>query len=93
MQGIGFTEKEYNYASKQGIPVVPFLHKNPDNLPRGKTEHLFQTIRVQFLALGLIESHTGSVKAHGGAEKTFRFSQLTDDGRTELVKVRAIYKP
>jgi hypothetical protein len=37
-EGIGFTEKEYRYATSQKIPVVPFLHSNPDNLPRGKTE-------------------------------------------------------
>lgn len=37
-EGIGFTEKEYEYASSKGIPVVPFLHRNPDNLPRDKTE-------------------------------------------------------
>lgn len=37
-QGISFTEKEYIYASSKGIPVVAFLHENPDNLPRGKTE-------------------------------------------------------
>jgi hypothetical protein len=37
-EGIGFTEKEYLYASSKGIPVVPFLHRNPDNIPRDKTE-------------------------------------------------------
>lgn len=37
-EGIGFTEKEHRYALSLGIPVVPFLHSNPDNLPRGKTE-------------------------------------------------------
>jgi hypothetical protein len=36
--GIGFTEKEYEYALKTGKPVIPLLHKNPDNLPREKTE-------------------------------------------------------
>jgi len=37
-KGIGYTEKEYNYAIDQSKPVIPLLHKNPDNLPRGKTE-------------------------------------------------------
>ena len=37
-EGIGYTEKEYLYASSKKIPVIPFLHNNPDNLPRGKTE-------------------------------------------------------
>jgi hypothetical protein len=36
--GIGFTEKEYDYAVKTKKPVIPLLHENPDNLPRGKTE-------------------------------------------------------
>ena len=37
-QGIGYTEKEYEYAVLTGKPVIPLLHENPDNLPRGKTE-------------------------------------------------------
>lgn len=36
--GLGYTEKEYDYAVTSKIPVIPLLHKNPDNLPRGKTE-------------------------------------------------------
>lgn len=36
--GIGYTEKEYDYAVQTKKPVIPFLHKNPDNLPREKTE-------------------------------------------------------
>jgi hypothetical protein len=36
--GIGFTEKEYDYAVKTKKPVIPLLHEDPDNLPRGKTE-------------------------------------------------------
>ena len=35
--GIGYTEKEYDYAVSQK-PVIPLLHQNPDNLPRDKTE-------------------------------------------------------
>jgi len=37
-KGIGYTEKEYDYATEKQKPVIPLLHKNPDNLPRGKTE-------------------------------------------------------
>ncbi len=37
-QGIGFTENEYDYAVSTDKPVVAFLHKNPNNLPREKTE-------------------------------------------------------
>ncbi|MDO8344012.1 MAG: DUF4062 domain-containing protein [Cellvibrio sp.] len=36
--GIGYTEKEYRYALSTKKPVIPLLHKNPDNLPREKTE-------------------------------------------------------
>ena len=36
--GISFTEKEYDYALKTKKPVISLLHKDPDNLPRGKTE-------------------------------------------------------
>lgn len=37
-EGIGYTEKEYDYAIATGKPIVPILHENPDNLPRDKTE-------------------------------------------------------
>jgi Domain of unknown function (DUF4062) len=36
--GIGYTEKEYDYAVKCGVPVLPFLHEHPENIPAGKTE-------------------------------------------------------
>jgi hypothetical protein len=36
--GIGFTEKEYDYAVSLKKPVIPLFHENPDELPRGKTE-------------------------------------------------------
>lgn len=36
--GVGYTEKEYRYAIKQGIPVLGFVHENPDQIPAAKTE-------------------------------------------------------
>lgn len=36
--GIGYTEKEYEYACSTRKPVIALLHENPDNLPRQKTE-------------------------------------------------------
>jgi nucleoside 2-deoxyribosyltransferase len=36
--GLGYTEKEYDYALATKKPVIPLLHENPDNLPRDKTE-------------------------------------------------------
>ena len=37
-EGIGYTEKEYDYAIQTKKAVIPLLHQNPDNLPRDKTE-------------------------------------------------------
>jgi len=36
--GLGFTEKEYDYAIQTKKPVIPLLHEKPDNLPRERTE-------------------------------------------------------
>lgn len=33
-EGISFTEREYDYALRLGIPVLVFLHTDPDSLPR-----------------------------------------------------------
>lgn len=36
--GIGYTEKEYDYAVQTKKPVIALIVKNPDSLPREKTE-------------------------------------------------------
>jgi hypothetical protein len=36
--GISYTEKEYRYAKKLGIPVLAFVHANPENITVGKAE-------------------------------------------------------
>ena len=36
--GLSFTEKEYRYALEKGIPVIGFLHAQPDNIPQGRAE-------------------------------------------------------
>ena len=36
--GIGFIEKEYDYAISKGIPVMSFLAENTDKLPAGNCE-------------------------------------------------------
>jgi hypothetical protein len=36
--GIGFTEREYDYAVQSKKPVIPLLHEKPSSLPREKTE-------------------------------------------------------
>lgn len=37
-EGISYTEKEYRYAKELGIPVLAFVHANPDDIAAVKTE-------------------------------------------------------
>lgn len=37
-EGVGYTEKEYDYALTTKKPVIPLLHRKPEALPREKTE-------------------------------------------------------
>jgi hypothetical protein len=37
-EGISYTEKEYDYALGQGIPVMGFVHRDPDSIVKGKSE-------------------------------------------------------
>lgn len=37
-EGISYTEMEYDYAVSSGIPVLGFVHSNPDDIPAGKSE-------------------------------------------------------
>lgn len=36
--GLSFTETEYRYALEKGIPVIGFVHAQPDSIPQGKAE-------------------------------------------------------
>jgi len=36
--GISYTEKEYRYARKIGLPVLAFVHAAPDDIPLGRSE-------------------------------------------------------
>lgn len=36
--GKSYTQKEFEYAVSKGVPVISFLHKDPDSLPKSKTE-------------------------------------------------------
>jgi hypothetical protein len=36
--GLSFTEREYDYAAQAKKPVIALLHRNPDQIERGKTE-------------------------------------------------------
>lgn len=35
-ENISYTEKEYRYAVKKGMPILAFLHENIDQLPYNK---------------------------------------------------------
>jgi hypothetical protein len=37
-EGISYTEQEYDYALESGVPVLGFVHANPDEIPAGKSE-------------------------------------------------------
>lgn len=37
-EGISYTEKEYDYAKKIGLPILAFVHASPEQIPVGKTE-------------------------------------------------------
>ena len=37
--GVGYTEKEYNYAQQKGSPVMAFVNLHPEKLPNEKCEH------------------------------------------------------
>ena len=36
--GMSYTEKEFEYAQKQGIPILAFIHEHPEVISAGKTE-------------------------------------------------------
>ena len=36
--GVSYTEKEYDYAVSQGVPVLAFLHKNISSIPISKAD-------------------------------------------------------
>ena len=38
VEGISYTQMEYEYALSQEIPIISFLPKNPDNIPIGKSD-------------------------------------------------------
>jgi hypothetical protein len=36
--GVSYTEKEYDLASKSGLPILGFLHGDPSAIPQGRSE-------------------------------------------------------
>ena len=37
-EGLSYTQMEYEYALSKEIPIISFLHKNPETIPVGKSE-------------------------------------------------------
>src|SRR5882757_4579271 len=37
-EGISYTQMEYEYALKSGIPIISFIHKSPEKIAFGKSE-------------------------------------------------------
>ena len=37
-EGVGYTEREYDYAVARGMPVLGFVHADPSVIAAGKTE-------------------------------------------------------
>jgi hypothetical protein len=56
-EGISYTEKEYNFAVEQGIPVLAFIHGNPNEISFGKSES-------DIILRGKLESFKDKVKSH-----------------------------
>ncbi|TOG86024.1 hypothetical protein CGI95_21735, partial [Vibrio parahaemolyticus] len=38
LDGISYTEKEYDYAIEKGMKVIALVHENPDSIPAGNTD-------------------------------------------------------
>jgi len=36
--GVSFTEREFEHATKVGIPILAFVHSNPEEIPKSKTD-------------------------------------------------------
>jgi len=45
--GVSYTQMEYEYALKKGIPIISFLHKYPEKIEIGKSEKN-PTLKVPF---------------------------------------------
>ena len=68
-EGIGYTEREYDYAVSCEKPVIPLLHKRPEGLSREKTD----TDTMAWDKLG------------GFSSKNSRSSTRVHIGRTRIV--------
>ena len=71
--GISFTQKEYEYAISQGVPVISFVHKCPELLPVKDTEK--DAIKIEKL----------EVFKQMVQKKLFRFWTSSDDLASQVV--------
>jgi hypothetical protein len=39
MMGVSYTEREYDYALEKGIPILSFIHSEPESIQVGKTDN------------------------------------------------------
>lgn len=70
--GVGFTEKEYDYAISKGIPVMSFVFDKPENLPSKDCEDTdsgrekYSTFRIKVCSGRLVKFHSdiGNLKAN-----------------------------
>lgn len=70
--GVGFTEKEYDYAISKGIPVMSFVFDKPENLPAKNCESTdemrgkFTEFRKKVCSDKLVKFHgdLGTLKAN-----------------------------
>ena len=51
VDGLSYTEMEYDYAVEQGKPVLGFVHAKPAEIPSGKTQPESQAALNAFLAV------------------------------------------
>lgn len=71
-EGIGYTEREYDYAVAHGIPIMTFVFDHPENLPSKYCEQSdelrkkFADFRAKVCAHKMVKFHSdiGSLKAN-----------------------------
>ena len=44
--GVSFTEREFDYASSKGIPILAFIHNKIEELPAGAVERSAKSLRL-----------------------------------------------
>ena len=59
VEGISFTEKEFDYALSTSKPILAFIHQNPEQIPAGKTE--IDALSRKKLSLFRQKAETGRV--------------------------------